>query len=236
MELRIGVVHTAKELNLELDGSADEIVGTIDKAHGRRHADDLGHRHEGSAGRHPARRGSPTSRSTRTARTSESASAASTGTTRRDGPGARTARPPPAVLHRQGRRRQEHRHRGHGAARGRARASACCWWRSTPRTTSPHCSSTRRSASSRVRCTPACSRCRWTPRRRCASTSRCKPKVPVFGRIGPDRRRVRLRGHRRAGREGDPHRRQGVLGAPRVARRVAPTGISSSSTPPPPVT
>ena len=32
MELRIGVVHTPKELNLELDGTADEIVGTIDAA------------------------------------------------------------------------------------------------------------------------------------------------------------------------------------------------------------
>jgi hypothetical protein len=32
MELRIGVVHTPKELNLELDGTADEIIGTIDKA------------------------------------------------------------------------------------------------------------------------------------------------------------------------------------------------------------
>jgi hypothetical protein len=32
MELRIGVVHTPKELNLELDGTADQIVGTIDKA------------------------------------------------------------------------------------------------------------------------------------------------------------------------------------------------------------
>ena len=32
MELRIGVVHTPKELTLELDGTADEIVGTIDKA------------------------------------------------------------------------------------------------------------------------------------------------------------------------------------------------------------
>jgi DNA-binding MurR/RpiR family transcriptional regulator len=32
MELRIGVVHTPKELSLELDGTADEIVGTIDKA------------------------------------------------------------------------------------------------------------------------------------------------------------------------------------------------------------
>jgi Protein of unknown function (DUF3107) len=32
MELRIGVVHTAKELNLELDGTADEVVGSIDKA------------------------------------------------------------------------------------------------------------------------------------------------------------------------------------------------------------
>ena len=32
MELRIGVVHTPKELNLELDGTADEVVGRIDKA------------------------------------------------------------------------------------------------------------------------------------------------------------------------------------------------------------
>jgi hypothetical protein len=32
MELRIGVVHTSKELNLELDGTADEVVGTIDAA------------------------------------------------------------------------------------------------------------------------------------------------------------------------------------------------------------
>ena len=32
MELRIGVVHTPKELSLELDGTADEVVGKIDKA------------------------------------------------------------------------------------------------------------------------------------------------------------------------------------------------------------
>jgi Protein of unknown function (DUF3107) len=32
MELRIGVVHTPKELNVELDGTADEVVGMIDKA------------------------------------------------------------------------------------------------------------------------------------------------------------------------------------------------------------
>ena len=32
MELRIGVVDSPKELNLELDGTADEIVGTIDQA------------------------------------------------------------------------------------------------------------------------------------------------------------------------------------------------------------
>ena len=32
MELRIGVVHTPKELNLELEGTADEIVGMIDAA------------------------------------------------------------------------------------------------------------------------------------------------------------------------------------------------------------
>jgi len=32
MEIRIGVVHTPKELNVELDGTADEIVGTINQA------------------------------------------------------------------------------------------------------------------------------------------------------------------------------------------------------------
>jgi Protein of unknown function (DUF3107) len=32
MELRIGVVHTPKELSVELDGTADEVVGMIDKA------------------------------------------------------------------------------------------------------------------------------------------------------------------------------------------------------------
>lgn len=32
MELRIGVVHTPKELDVEVDGTADEIVGSIDKA------------------------------------------------------------------------------------------------------------------------------------------------------------------------------------------------------------
>jgi Protein of unknown function (DUF3107) len=32
MELRIGVGHTPKELSVELDGTADEVVGMIDKA------------------------------------------------------------------------------------------------------------------------------------------------------------------------------------------------------------
>ena len=32
MELRIGVLHTPKELNLELEGTADDVAGTIDKA------------------------------------------------------------------------------------------------------------------------------------------------------------------------------------------------------------
>jgi DNA-binding MurR/RpiR family transcriptional regulator len=32
MELRIGVVHSPKELSVELDGTADEIVATVDNA------------------------------------------------------------------------------------------------------------------------------------------------------------------------------------------------------------
>jgi len=32
MELRIGVVHTVKELTIELDGGADEVVAQIDAA------------------------------------------------------------------------------------------------------------------------------------------------------------------------------------------------------------
>jgi hypothetical protein len=32
MDLHIGVTHTPKELDLELDGTADDVVATIDKA------------------------------------------------------------------------------------------------------------------------------------------------------------------------------------------------------------
>jgi hypothetical protein len=32
MELRIGVVHTPKELSVELDGSADDVVKVVDEA------------------------------------------------------------------------------------------------------------------------------------------------------------------------------------------------------------
>ena len=32
MEVRIGVVYSAKELSVELDGKADEVVGTIEAA------------------------------------------------------------------------------------------------------------------------------------------------------------------------------------------------------------
>jgi DNA-binding MurR/RpiR family transcriptional regulator len=32
MELRIGVVHTAKELTVELDGGADDVIAQIDAA------------------------------------------------------------------------------------------------------------------------------------------------------------------------------------------------------------
>jgi hypothetical protein len=32
MDLRIGVTHTPKELELELDGTADDVVATIDTA------------------------------------------------------------------------------------------------------------------------------------------------------------------------------------------------------------
>ena len=52
----------------------------------------------------------------------------------------------------------------------RASASASCSSRSTPRATSPRSSSTRPSGSSPRRSIPACSRWRWTPRRRCRST------------------------------------------------------------------
>ena len=59
-----------------------------------------------------------------------------------------------------------------------------------------------------ARCTRASSRCRWTPRSRSRSTSGSSCKLPVLGRLGPLARTLRLRRQRRAGREGDPHRRQ----------------------------
>ena len=32
MEIRIGVVHTAKELSVEVDGNVDDVIATIDTA------------------------------------------------------------------------------------------------------------------------------------------------------------------------------------------------------------
>ena len=53
-------------------------------------------------------------------------------------------------------------------------------------------------------------------------------KLPLVARIGPLARHVRLRGHGRAGRQGDRDRRQAVLGGQGDA-----TTTSSWSTPPP---
>ena len=55
---------------------------------------------------------------------------------------------------------------------------------------------------------------------------RLQLKIPLLARIGPLARTLRLRGQRRAGRQGDPHRRQARLGG-----AGATTTTSSSSTP-----
>ena len=60
-------------------------------------------------------------------------------------------------------------------------------------------------------------------------------QAPAGRPLGPLRPHVRLRRQRRAGREGDPHRRQDRAGRCASARD-APTTTSSSSTPPPPGT
>ena len=55
MELRIGVVRTAKELSLELDGSADDVVAKVDAALGRQLARRVVHRRQGTACRDTGR-------------------------------------------------------------------------------------------------------------------------------------------------------------------------------------
>ena len=78
---------------------------------------------------------------------------------------------------------------------------------------------------------PTSAPCRWTPRSRCKEYLSLQLKLPLVGRIGPLARSLRLRRQRRAGREGDPHRRQALLGGARAS-----TTTSSWSTPSPPAT
>ena len=129
----------------------------------------------------------------------------------------RAARPPAALLHRQGRRRQEHGHRGHRAARRRpGQAGPAGRGR---RQEQPHRAVRARAGGVRA---PA-----GAPRRvRHADGHRgVAARVPQGAGAGAGVRShrshgagVRLRRHRRARRQGDPHRRQDLLGAARVAR------------------
>ncbi len=131
---------------------------------------------------------------------------------------ARPARPPPALLHRQGRRRQEHRHRGDRAARGRAGQAGPRSSRSTPRATSPRCSSTPPVGFEPRQVHPGVFAMQMDTEASLREYLKVQPAGPGVRAARPARARVRLRRHRRAGREGDPHRRQGVLGGARVDR------------------
>ena len=169
MEVRIGVVHTPKELDARARRRPTRSSPSIEKPRSRANGDAVAHRRQGPHGRRPDRQASPTSRSTEDGRKRGRLRPA--GSSAHDGPGARPPRPPPAVLHREGRGRQEHGHRGDRAARGRARQARAA--RRGRRQGQPHRAlrARARSASSPGGATPASTRCRWTPRRRCASTS-----------------------------------------------------------------
>ena len=143
---------------------------------------------------------------------SASAPVAGSSAARVIGPGARSARPAPAVLHRQGRRRQEHGRRGDRAARVEHRQAGAAH---RGRRQGRHPRAVRAAAGrlhSRARSIPASSRWRWTPRRRCRSTCELNLRVPGARPRRPARQGARLRRERGAGREGDPHDRQDLLG------------------------
>ena len=160
MELRIGVVDTPKELSLEIDGTADDVIKAIEDALGseapramlvvdrhqgppRRHSrrPHRLHRDRGRR-RHPARRLRPLAERPSDGRRGPTCSTVACSSSPARAASARAPSPrrprcsPPSG------------------------ASACCSSRSTPRATSPRSSSTPRSASSPARCTRASTRCR----------------------------------------------------------------------------
>ena len=218
MEVRIGVVYTPKELTLEVDGSVDDTCrprrpGAVGE---RRRC--CGSPTRRAVGRRADPTSSPTSRSTRTTARSGSGSAGRYGGHRSEPRRRRSPRPPPPVLHRQGRCRQEHRHRRDRAARRRARQARAA--RRGRRQGQPHRAlrAPAGRASTRSRCTPASTRCRCAPRPRCKEYLKLNLRVP--GPRAPRAARVdaRVRRHRRTRGQGDPHRRQGVLGGAGVDR------------------
>ena len=231
MEVRIGVVHTPKELALEVEASLDEVKKLIEKAL----SDDDGVLWlTDSRGRIvgvPSERVAYVEIETPTARPSGWGSAAADrGTLRAVGrPRAGAGRCSTGACSSSPARAASARARSRRRSRSSppSRASASSSSRSTPRATSPTCSSTSRSGSSRRSVYPGVHAMQLSTEASLREYLRLNLKIPMVGRIGPLANVVRLRGQRRAGREGDPHRRQGVLGGPRVDRgagRLGPRG------------
>ena len=191
MDVRIGVIYTAEELDVELadDADRDEPRRRSTTALVRRRRRRCGSPTEGPQVGVPAGKiayveiGAPTA-------SAGSASAQLSRGGRVAGARDRPARPPPALRHRQGRRRQDHDRRGARAARRRARASARSSCEVDAKGNLADFFETGPVALQAARGrTRAVSRWRWTPRRRCRSTSAPAAACPLLGPhrpAGPD--------------------------------------------------
>ena len=223
MELRIGVVDTPKELNLELDGTADDVVKAIDKAlasdgtpmvwltdvKGRRvgtPADRIAYVEIDEDGAHTARRLRPLAeRPLGWAPAPDLLDRRLLFFTGKGGVGKSTVTAATALL---------------AAEQGKrvllvevdAKSNLTALFEHAPVGFEPR------------QVHPGVFAMQMDTEASLREYLKVQARVPVFGRIGPIARRVRLRRQRRAGRQGDPHRRQDLLGAARVARRAAPTG------------
>ena len=220
MHVRIGVTHNPREIEIELaDGTDPEAVkGAVEQAvaSGR---NALAHRQEGPPSRHPGREAvlgrdghRPPTRTHRLRRHRRNRH-------RRDICERRPPRSAAALRHGQGRRRQDVHRGGARAARVTARQAHARRARSTRRATLPTSSRPAATASSRARSQPGLFAMAMDTEQSLKEYLRLQLQLPLVARIGPLARSLDFVAQRRAGREGDPHRRQAPVEVARAPLR-----------------
>ena len=218
MDVRIGVTHNPREIEIELaDGTDPEsLKGSLEQA--------LAERRRHASGSPTGRVGRSVSRSTSSPTSSSEPpriSVASASEPHRTlwMPNPQPARPAPAVRHRQGRSRQDQH-------RGRARVARVAARQANARRRSRRQGQPRRLLRGRPRRTSSPARSSSNLFAMSMHTEeslkeylRLQLKVPLRGAHRAAGAHLRLRRPRRTGRQGDPHGRQVPVGGPRAPLR-----------------